>query len=93
MVSGLEGFHCNIIINHTYCCIHIAQVQDEDGVYGTVMASPSVTPRSRSNPSFRVFTMDPSSSYQLLGYQQYHLNLTLANGRRGLILLSLIIAM
>ena len=49
-------------------------------MYGTVMACPSVTPRSRSNPSFRVFTMD-SISYQLMEYQQYHLNLTLANGR------------
>ena len=43
------------------------------------MICPSVTPYGRSNPSFRVFTMD-SSSYQLTGYQQYHLNLTLANG-------------
>ena len=58
----------------------IIQVQDENGVYGTVMICPSVTPYGRSNPSFRVFTMD-SSTYQLQGYQQYHLNLTLANGR------------
>ena len=49
-------------------------------MYGTVLVCPSVTPHGRSNPSFRVFSMDPSS-YQLLSYQQFHLNLTLANGR------------
>jgi hypothetical protein len=41
-----------------------------------------VTPRGRSNPSFRLFTMDPSSRL-LLDYQQFHLNLTLANEQAG----------
>lgn len=43
------------------------------------MMSPSVTPQGRSSPSFRIFSMN-ATTYQLLGYQQYHLNLTLANG-------------
>ena len=55
------------------------QVQDEDGLYGVLMVSPSVTPFNHMNPSFRVFSMN-RSSHQLLGYHQYHLNLTKANG-------------
>ena len=70
------GFITMCVVNRFFCC----QIQDEDGVYGTVMVCPSVTPQGRSNPSFRVFTMD-ASTFQLQRYQQYHLNLTLANGR------------
>ena len=55
------------------------QIQDEDGVYGVAMVSPSVTPYPTVNPSFRVFTMDVNS-LKLTRYQQYHLNLTMANG-------------
>ena len=55
------------------------QVQDADGVYGVVLIAPSVTPYGHINPSFRVFTMDADSK-KLLGYEQYYLNLTLANG-------------
>ena len=55
------------------------QIQDEGGVYGVAMVAPSVTPYPTVNPSFRVFTMD-ASSLTLTGYQQYTLNLTMANG-------------
>ena len=55
------------------------QVQDADGVYGVALIAPSVTPYGHINPSFRVFTMDTDSK-ELLGYEQYYLNLTLANG-------------
>ena len=55
------------------------QIQDEDGVYGVALVSPPVTTYPAVNPSFRVFTMDPDS-LMLTGYQQYHLNITKANG-------------
>ena len=66
---------------HTHPHTHFSctQVRDADGVYGTVLVAPSVTPYGFMNPSFRVFTMD-ADTLQLLGYQQYHLNLTKANG-------------
>lgn len=54
-------------------------VQDEGGVYGVVLAAPSVTPYSHINPSFRLLSLDTTGSGQLRGYQQYHLNLTKAN--------------
>ena len=56
------------------------QVQDADGVYGAIMIAPSVTPYGRMNPSFRVHLLDRSNGYQLMDYEQYHLNLTKANG-------------
>ena len=55
------------------------QIQDEAGVYGVALVSPPVTSYPAVNPSFRIFTMDPDS-LMLTGYQQYHLNLTKANG-------------
>ena len=55
------------------------QIQDEYGIYGVALVSPPVTTYPAVNPSFRVFTMDPDS-LMLMGYQQYHLNLTKANG-------------
>lgn len=55
------------------------QVQDSEGVYGVVMVAPSVTPYGHINPSFRLYSMD-RQTYQLQSYQQYNLNLTLANG-------------
>ena len=55
------------------------QIQDEDGIYGVALVSPPVTTYPAVNPSFRVFTMDPDSLI-LTGYQQYHLNITKANG-------------
>ena len=57
----------------------ILQIQDANGVYGVALIAPSVTPYGHMNPSFRLFTMD-ADTYQLLEYQQYHLNLTKANG-------------
>ena len=57
----------------------ILQIQDANGVYGVALIAPSVTPYGHMNPSFRLFTMD-ADTYQLLDYQQYHLNLTKANG-------------
>ena len=57
----------------------ILQIQDANGVYGVALIAPSVTPYGHMNPSFRLFTMD-ADTYQLLQYQQYHLNLTKANG-------------
>ena len=75
-----------LIVQHThhlllYCKLHLCfdQIQDEDGVYGVALVAPPVTPYPAVNPSFRVFTMDPNS-LMLTGYQQYHLNLTKANG-------------
>ena len=52
---------------------------DDNGVYGVVLIAPSVTPRPFINPSFRIFTMN-ASTFELTDYQQYHLNLTKANG-------------
>ncbi len=60
-----------------------SQVQDNEGVYGVVMVAPSVTPYGHMNPSYRLYSMD-RLTYQLLGYQQFHLNLTKANGGCGL---------
>lgn len=53
-------------------------VKDDNGVYGTVLISPSVTPFLNQNPSYRVFEMD-RKTYKLLDYHQYHMNLTKAN--------------
>ena len=58
------------------------QAQDEYGVYGVVMVAPSVTPYTNNNPAFRIYTMDLIKD-TLLGYDQYFLNLTKANGERG----------
>jgi sphingomyelin phosphodiesterase len=79
-----KRFH-DTIVGHLFGHTHHDEfklIQDQEGVYGTVLVSPSVTPRGRSNPSFRLFTMDPSSRL-LLDYQQFHLNLTLANEQAG----------
>lgn len=59
-----------------YYCI---QIQDADGVYGVVLIAPSATTFGHINPSFRIYTMD-TSTMTLLGYEQYYLNVTLANG-------------
>ena len=64
---------------HTHTHTHTHKIQDADGAYGTVLVAPSVTPYGFMNPSFRTFTMD-AETFQLLDYQQYHLNLTKANG-------------
>jgi sphingomyelin phosphodiesterase len=87
-LQAYEEFYLNLtkryrdtIVAHLFGHTHHDEfklVQDKDGVYGTVLICPSVTPYSRSNPSFRLFSMDPSS-FQLQGFQQFHLNLSLAN--------------
>ena len=66
------------IILFVYYCAYM-QVQDADGVYGVVLVNPSVTTYGHMNPSFRIFSMD-KTSLQLRGYEQYHLNITRANG-------------
>jgi sphingomyelin phosphodiesterase len=87
-LHAYEEFYLNLtktyrdtIVGHLFGHTHHDEfklIQDQDGVYGTIMASPSVTPQGRSSPSFRVSSMS-NSTFQLQGYQQFHLNLTLAN--------------
>ena len=73
----LNSGRCNCFAGCS--CAYILQIQDANGVYGVALIAPSVTPYGHMNPSFRLFTMD-ADTYQLLEYQQYHLNLTKANG-------------
>lgn len=64
---------------HFHACPPL-QVKDDSGVYETILIAPSVTPFVDQNPSYRIFEMDPNT-YKLLDFQQYHMNLTKANGR------------
>ncbi|XP_064390899.1 sphingomyelin phosphodiesterase A-like [Halichondria panicea] len=69
------------VVGHLFGHTHTDQfelVQDADGVYGAVLIAPSVTTYGHINPSFRIFTMDTNTK-TLLGYEQYHLNVTHAN--------------
>ena len=78
----MRSIIANCMYNYTdtsSASVNRLQVQDKDGLYGVLMVAPSVTPYGHMNPSFRVFSMN-RSSHQLLGYHQYHLNLTKANG-------------
>lgn len=80
-VSLYNTWACLNPKRHGSLIVHalILQIQDANGVYGVALIAPSVTPYGHMNPSFRLFTMD-ADTYQLLKYQQYHLNLTKANG-------------
>ena len=55
------------------------KIQDKEGLYGVFLISPSVTPYGHINPSFRLYHMD-ETTYELLDYQQYYLDLAKANG-------------
>ena len=61
------------------CLPSSLQVKDDSGAYEAILIAPSVTPYVDQNPSYRVFEMDPDT-YELLDYQQFHMNLTKANG-------------
>ena len=57
---------------------HFKVVQQGGKTLGSVLITPSVTTFSHQNPSFRVYSMD-ASTYELLDYDQYFLNITKAN--------------
>ncbi len=79
MYSGSWKGASSCINDAKYSNVTNLQIQDKDGVYGVALVSPPVTTYPAVNPSFRIFTMDPDS-LMLTGYQQYHLNITKANG-------------
>ncbi len=55
------------------------QIQDIDGIHGVTLVSPSATTFGDINPSFRIYYMD-KTSYELIDYEQYHLDIQKANG-------------
>ena len=57
---------------------HFKVVQHGGKTLGSVLITPSVTTFAHQNPSFRIYSMD-ASTYALLDYDQYFLNITEAN--------------
>ena len=57
---------------------HFKVVQQNGKTFGSVLVTPSVTTFAHQNPSFRIYSMD-ASTYELLDYDQYFLNITKAN--------------
>ena len=65
--------------NMIFLYLVMLKIQDKEGLYGVSLISPSVTPYGHINPSFRIYHMD-ETTYELLDYQQYYLDLAKANG-------------
>ena len=57
---------------------HFEVVGNECDLSGVVFISPPVTTFLNVNPSYRIYLMDPSS-FEIIDYEQYHINLTEAN--------------
>ncbi|KAI6654603.1 hypothetical protein LOD99_999 [Oopsacas minuta] len=57
---------------------HFKVVQQNGKPFGSILITPSITTFAHQNPSFRIYSMDPTT-YEILDYEQYFLNLTKAN--------------
>ncbi|KAK3098121.1 hypothetical protein FSP39_016346 [Pinctada imbricata] len=72
-------FHTEMVNKfHDVIVLQVSARDDIDDVRGVLFIAPSVTTYSKTNPSFRMYHLD-GSSYQLLDYEQYFMNLTAAN--------------
>jgi sphingomyelin phosphodiesterase len=76
----LEEFNQTIVGNiygHTHVDQYVVITNNDSVPIGTQFIAPSLTTYTNHNPSFRVFAYD-RTTFELLDYYQYHVNLTQA---------------